>query len=125
MGWVEKRFDFTSASAIREGLVQGFAGYADEILNLFRVSSDEFAVRPTFALQVGHSWVHRLRLTLIDDAAHVMSPFGGDGVKNAMLDAAGLAHLLIERRQCNNAVAQPLLIPRLCARKSSAMNKNR
>ncbi|WP_236708488.1 hypothetical protein [Pseudomonas sp. Root562] len=54
-----------------------------------------------------------------------MSPFGGDGVNNAMLNAAKLAHLLIERRQCNNAVAQPLLISRLCARKSAAMNKNR
>lgn len=106
MGWVEKRFDFTSVSAVREGLVQEFAGYAEEILNLFRASSDEFAVRPIFALPVGHSWVRRPGLTLIGDAAHVMSPFGGDGVNNAMLDAAELAHLLIERRQCNNAVAE-------------------
>jgi 2-polyprenyl-6-methoxyphenol hydroxylase-like FAD-dependent oxidoreductase len=106
MGWVEKRFDFTLASAVRDGLVQEFAGYSDKILDLFRASSDDFAVRPIFALPVGHSWVHRPGLTLIGDAAHVMSPFGGDGVNNAMLDAAELAHLLIERRLCNNAVAE-------------------
>jgi hypothetical protein len=33
--------------------------------------------------------------------------------------------LLIVRRECNNAVAQPLLISRLCAREPAAMNKNR
>jgi 2-polyprenyl-6-methoxyphenol hydroxylase-like FAD-dependent oxidoreductase len=106
MGWVEKRFDFTLASVVRDGLVQESAGYSDKILDLFRASSDDFSIRPVFALPVGHSWVHRPGLSLIGDAAHVMSPFGGDGVNNAMLDAAELAHVLIERRLCNNAVAE-------------------
>ncbi|ANF86297.1 2-polyprenyl-6-methoxyphenol hydroxylase [Pseudomonas antarctica] len=106
LGWVEKRFDFSSAPAVREGLIQEFAGYTDEILALFRASTNNFAVRPIFALPVGHSWVHRPGLTLIGDAAHAMSPFGGDGVNNAMLDAAELAKLLIECRQCNSAITE-------------------
>lgn len=106
LGWVEKRFDFTSAPAMRDGLLQEFAGYAEEILDLFRASSDEFSTRPIFALPVGHSWVHRPGLTLIGDAAHVMSPFGGDGVNNAMLDAAELAALLVTGRPWDCAVEE-------------------
>ena len=106
MGWVERKFDFKSARAVRGGLIQEFAGYSENILGLFRACNDDFAVRPIFALPTGHSWVHRPGLTLIGDAAHVMSPFGGDGVNNAMLDAAELADLLIKRRSSDNAVAE-------------------
>jgi 2-polyprenyl-6-methoxyphenol hydroxylase-like FAD-dependent oxidoreductase len=106
MEWVEKRFDFTSAAAVRAGLVQEFIGYSDDILDLFRASNDDFGVRPIFALPVGHSWQHRPGVTLIGDAAHVMSPFGGDGVNNAMLDAAELADMLIKFCPSQNVVAE-------------------
>lgn len=106
LGWVEQRFDFTSALATRDGLVREYTGFADEILDLFRASNDHFAIRPIFALPVGHCWVNRQGLTLIGDAAHVMSPFGGDGVNNAMLDAAELARLLVDHGTSTYAVAE-------------------
>src|SRR5659263_353519 len=83
-----------------------FDGFAPEILDLFRASNDNFAIRPICALPVGHCWASRRGLTLLGDAAHVMSPFGGDGVNNAMLDAAELARLLIERSDWAAAVAE-------------------
>lgn len=104
--WVERRFDFTSANAVREGLIREYAGFADDILDLLRASNDQFAVRPIHALPVGHCWTHRRGLTLIGDAAHVMSPFGGEGVNNAMLDAAELARLLGERSSWDEAVSE-------------------
>lgn len=104
LGWVEQRFDFTSPKAVREGLIREYSGFADEILDLFRASNDHFAVRPIHALPVGHCWTHRKGLTAIGDAAHVMSPFGGEGVNNAMLDAAELAQLLATIPHWDDAV---------------------
>lgn len=104
--WVERRFDFTSAKAVREGLIREYSGFADDILDLLRASNDQFAVRPIHALPVGHCWTHRTGLTLIGDAAHVMSPFGGEGVNNAMLDAAELARLLAARPSWDEAVSE-------------------
>ena len=105
LGWVERRFDFSSPEAVRQQLLKEFDGYADEILDLFRASNDHFAVRPIHALPVGHCWANREGLTLIGDAAHVMSPFGGEGVNNAMLDAAELARLLLEHADWRKGVA--------------------
>ncbi len=106
LGWVERRFDVTSPKAIREGLLREYAGYADNLLDLFRASNDHFAIRPIHALPVGHCWTHRQGLTLIGDAAHVMSPFGGEGVNNAMLDAAELAQSLAACPQWDDAVSE-------------------
>ena len=106
MGWTEQRFDFSSPEAVRKKLEQEFAGFADEFLSLFRISNDEFAVRPIYALPVGHCWANRKGLTLLGDAAHVMSPFSGEGVNNALLDAVELARLLVDTERWADAVAE-------------------
>lgn len=105
-GCMERRFDFTSPKAVLEGLIREYSGFADEILDLFRASNEHFAIRPIHALPVGHCWTHRKGLTLIGDAAHVMSPFGGEGVNNAMLDAAELARLLATDSPWDDAVME-------------------
>jgi len=92
--WAEKRFDFASPAAVRSALIAEFAGYADTLTDLFRASNDLFVPRPIYALPVGHCWTPRRGLTLLGDAAHVMSPFGGEGVNAAMRDAVELAAAL-------------------------------
>jgi 2-polyprenyl-6-methoxyphenol hydroxylase-like FAD-dependent oxidoreductase len=92
--WAAQRFDFASPAAVRSALLAEFAGYADVVTDLFRASNDHFVPRPIHALPVGHCWAPRRGLTLLGDAAHLMSPFGGEGVNAAMRDAAELAALL-------------------------------
>ena len=104
IGWTERRFDFSSPAAVRHGLRQEFSGFAPEILAIFEASNDCFVPRPIVALPVGHHWTHRRGLTLLGDAAHVMSPFGGDGVNNAMRDALELAQRLADTEDADRAV---------------------
>jgi 2-polyprenyl-6-methoxyphenol hydroxylase-like FAD-dependent oxidoreductase len=84
---------------MRESLKHEFDGFAKTFIDMFDASNGHFATRPIYALPVGHCWPNRRGLTLLGDAAHVMSPFGGDGVNNAMFDAAELARLLVERQE--------------------------
>jgi 2-polyprenyl-6-methoxyphenol hydroxylase-like FAD-dependent oxidoreductase len=89
---------------VRDALVDEFAGWADALLELFHASNDQFAIRPIHALPVGHHWTNRAGITLLGDAAHLMSPYGGEGVNAAMLDAAELAEHLGGTRDWRDAV---------------------
>ncbi len=90
--------------AARASLATHFAGWAPALLQLILRSSGMPLTRPLYALPVGLRWENRPGLTLIGDAAHVMSPFTGQGVNHAMLDAADLAQCLAESDDWRAAV---------------------
>ncbi|WP_422929311.1 FAD-dependent oxidoreductase [Singulisphaera sp. PoT] len=94
--WAVRKFNFSRPAAVLAGLLEQFEGWSDEILDLFRAGNDHVVPRSLYALPVGHRWANRVGVTLLGDAAHVMSPFGGDGVNNALFDAAELARHLTE-----------------------------
>ncbi|NWC94852.1 MULTISPECIES: NAD(P)/FAD-dependent oxidoreductase [unclassified Pseudomonas] len=102
--WAEHQFDWSSPEATRHSLLAQFEGWHPDILALLHAANDRFLSRGIYALPVGHHWAHRPGLTLIGDAAHLMSPFGGEGVNAAMLDGAELARHLIENTSCSEAV---------------------
>lgn len=102
--WAEKTFDFTSPAKARARLAAEFEGWAPRILGLVEASNDHIVSRPIHALPVGHHWQNRIGITLLGDAAHVMSPFGGEGVNMAMLDAAELGRQLLENDDWKGAV---------------------
>ncbi|MDM0088033.1 MULTISPECIES: NAD(P)/FAD-dependent oxidoreductase [unclassified Variovorax] len=103
--WAAQRFDFASPAAVRSGLLEEFQGFEERVTDLFRAAGDRFETRPIHALPVGHCWAHRRGLTLLGDAAHVMSPFGGEGVNTAMRDAVELAARLAGTGDWGPAVA--------------------
>lgn len=79
----------------RAELVALFEGWHPMFLRALAQSDGELVARPLYALPVGHRWARSQGVTLLGDAAHVMSPFAGEGVNLALTDAADLADALL------------------------------
>ena len=95
--WVERSsIDWSDARAARIALLNEFADWSDELKNLIRNCDDTIVPRLIYVLPTGHSWARVPGVTLLGDAAHVMSPYAGEGANLAMLDATELALAIIE-----------------------------
>jgi 2-polyprenyl-6-methoxyphenol hydroxylase-like FAD-dependent oxidoreductase len=88
--------DWSDPTAARAALLAEFADWSDGLKDLIRHCDDEITPRLIHALPTGHSWSRVPGVTLLGDAAHLMSPYAGEGANAAMLDAAELAQLLLE-----------------------------
>jgi 2-polyprenyl-6-methoxyphenol hydroxylase-like FAD-dependent oxidoreductase len=87
----------SSSNNLKSTLTSHFSDWSPDLLQLIDNSDERTAPRPIYALPVGHRWRHRPGITLLGDAAHLMSPFGGDGANLAMQDAADLALALAKK----------------------------
>jgi 2-polyprenyl-6-methoxyphenol hydroxylase-like FAD-dependent oxidoreductase len=95
--WLETRgVDWSDAAATRTALLAEFADWTPALTDLIRHCDDEIVARRIYALPTGHSWPRTPGVTLVGDAAHLMSPFAGEGANAAMHDARELALALIE-----------------------------
>lgn len=81
---------------IKQLLLREYADFAPELRQLIEVAEADYRHWPLYMLPVGLWWRHRPGVTMMGDAAHLMTPFAGEGVNNAMVDAMNLAHLIIE-----------------------------
>ena len=102
-----------------------FAKWAPELQELLATACDEETkdnpgcpadIMPLFMLPIGHSWEHRVGATLVGDAAHLMTPWAGEGVNLALWDSLDLAHVLAgvpEEEAADAAAWQAALDPRV------------
>ncbi len=87
--------DWGDTPAARATLLDIFAGWHEDITALIRCCDSTVIPRLIHALPTGHAWARVPGVTLLGDAAHLMSPFAGEGANLAMLDAAELALAII------------------------------
>lgn len=86
-----KNYDFSKPAEIRAMLLDLFSGWQPEMLEMIVQSDDNFVPRHIYTLPLERKWNTKEGVTIIGDAAHVMTPFAGQGANLAMLDALQLA----------------------------------
>ena len=80
-----------SLDALKERLLAEYSDWDSELQNYIAYSYDDIKFRRIYKLPIGLTCATQPNITIIGDAAHLMSPFAGEGVNMALYDAYILA----------------------------------
>ena len=103
---VSSGIDWSDPASARDGLLKEFGDWSTGLTDLIRRSDDRITPRLIYALPIGLRWERVPGVTLVGDAAHVMSPYAGEGANMAMLDGLELALAIAEHDDVEAALAQ-------------------
>jgi 2-polyprenyl-6-methoxyphenol hydroxylase-like FAD-dependent oxidoreductase len=99
-GGETEEVDWTDRRTRERFIERHFGDWFPEAKRMFLAMTENPALRPLYMLPVGLKWESRPGVTLLGDAAHLMTPFAGVGVNTAMMDALELADGIVN---CVNA----------------------
>lgn len=92
--WI-KGIDFSRPQTALAQIAEEFADWAPELRSIISAAETNPIPRAIYMLPVGHKWQRVPGVTLAGDAAHLMSPFAGEGANLAMYDGAELAKAIL------------------------------
>src|ERR1700678_3345398 len=91
--WID-RIDFSDPATALAHVAEEFDGWAPELTALITDGETAPVPRKIHVLPVEHRWDRVRGVTVIGDAAHLMSPFAGEGANLAMYDGAELGEAI-------------------------------
>lgn len=80
-----------SLDTLKERLLAEYSDWDSELKNYIAYSYDDIKFCRIYKLPIGLTWATQPNITIIGDAAHLMSPSAGEGVNMALYDAYLLA----------------------------------
>ena len=88
--------DWSDAMAIKNYMLEEeYKDWSDELKSLIIHADPDIVAYPFYMLPTDFSWTSKQGLTLLGDAVHLMTPFAGEGVNLAMVDALDLSKAIV------------------------------
>lgn len=89
--------DWSDAMATKNYMLEEeFKDWSEELKGLITHANPDIVARPFYMLPTDFSWTSKPGLTILGDAAHLMTPFAGEGVNLAMVDAMDLSKAIVK-----------------------------
>ena len=89
-------FDPKNIENVKTLLTKELDDWAPELMEAVEKAQGDATWRSLYMLPVGFTWPHKKGVTLLGDAAHLMTPFSGIGVNTAFYDAMLLAEQIVD-----------------------------
>lgn len=98
------KFKALNNHEIKNQLLNDFGDWDADLKKYIEYAGDDILLRRIYKLPIGFKWENQSNLTLIGDAAHLMSPFAGEGVNMALYDAYLLAEAIKNNTDLQSAL---------------------